>query len=147
MGKNKTPVEYRIGKGTSFMMLLLAAIIDIGTVILSLTGVGVVIDIIIDFISYPFFWLWFKTKRVKMFSKANVGKNLSSIGIESINGLDFLPMFFVGIFLVIGQSKIEDIAEHKEKEKKKATTIRQSKVNQQQKISSSGSNIIRQKRR
>lgn len=149
MKQDVPAVEYRIGTGSAFLMVLFAVVCDTIEAIIAAVGVGLILNRFLTIFEYAILWPWLAVKGVKPMGKRQMKKFISTFGLELIPVVGALPIFTLGVFLIIRSSRKEDLENHLKKAGSAlaSNTIRQSKMSQQQNLPQNNNpKIIREKR-
>lgn len=78
-------------KTTFFLMFGVAAFVDIIGILLTLVGIGLVADSIVNPIAYFGFWLWCAMKGIKLLAKKNIKAVAVTFVLELIPVINLLP--------------------------------------------------------
>ncbi len=115
-------MNYRIGEGKKWLMLIIAVIIDVIEVFTSAT---IVVAVISGVIQYGIMWGMFATSGVKFFGGAKRLRRQITGGIlESIPGIEMLPIYTWNVWTTIEESRREDEAKYESEGNPNPNTIR-----------------------
>lgn len=100
----------RINKFDEILMLAFSVSFDLLEILLLfLFGVGLLLNRFITVIEYFIFSLWFFFKGVNVFGSKSIMKTSSTFLGEMIPALGSLPLFSLGVWMIIKQSQKEDM--------------------------------------
>lgn len=136
-------MNYRIGEGKKWLMLIVAIIIDIIEIVASPT---VVVAIFSGIFQYALMWGMFATSGVKFFGGAKrIRRQITSGVLESIPVVEMLPIYTWSVWKTIEESRQED---RENAAADSTNTLNQNIIRQKNQISdqSQNSNVIRQKK-
>ncbi len=102
-------MKTRIGVFDQTLMLMVAIFFDLLQVfLLFFFGVGLILNRFVTLIEYFIFTLWFFFQGVNIFGSGFFSKSGSTFIGEIIPGLGSLPLFTLGVWMIIKQSQKED---------------------------------------
>lgn len=127
-------ITYRISKSQGYLVMGIAAILDILGIVaiyFDLTGIGAIIEFLITLIVWFAIWLWLKTRKVALLSRKNAKKKVALIVAELIPGIDLVPGYFFTVFLTYRTSRKEDEEEYeknKQEEERRQLILNQGRI-------------------
>lgn len=105
-------VKYRVSGITYAFMVAFAVVCDGIQIILTLTGLLILVADLVTFMAGVGYWLWFKILGVKYASgkkaRTKIITAASSIVVEAVPLLSALPMLTVGVVSMANASRAED---------------------------------------
>lgn len=116
-------MNYRIGEGKKWLMLIVALIIDVIEIFSSVT---IVVALISGVIQYGIMWGMFATSNVKFFGGAKrIRRQITGGILESIPFVEMLPIYTWNVWTTIEESRKEDEAKNETKNNSNPNTIRE----------------------
>lgn len=110
-------MKLRIDTFDQILMLMVAAFFDLIQILLLLFfGIGLILNRLVTIIEYFIFTIWFSFQGVNVFGSGFLNKTSSTFIGEIIPGLGSLPLFTLGIWMIIKQSQKEDREKNNQKE-------------------------------
>jgi hypothetical protein len=136
-------MNYRIGEGKKWFILIIAIIIDAIEIIVSPT---IIVAIFSGILQYTFIWGMFAINGVKFFGTAKkIKRNVVSGVLESIPFIEMLPIFTWNVWKTIEDSREEDrLVFEQEGASQNQNILRQKR--QISEINNKNQNIIRVKK-
>lgn len=135
-------MNYRISEGKKWLMLIVAIIIDAIEVVASPT---IVVAIFSGVIQYAIMWGMFATSGVKFFGGAKrIRRQVTSGILESIPGIEILPIYTWSVWKTIEESRREDEAAQEELNQNNNIIRQRSSLAQNQ--NTKPENVIRSKK-
>jgi len=116
-------MNYRIGEGKKWLMLIIAVLIDIIEIFTTAT---IVVAVFSGIIQYGIMWGMFATSNVKFFGGAKRLRRQITGGIlESIPVIEILPIYTWNVWTTIEESRREDEAKEETEGNYNPNTIRE----------------------
>ncbi|MBP7741612.1 MAG: hypothetical protein KA104_02905 [Candidatus Pacebacteria bacterium] len=110
--------RYRISGVTAGFILCLTILVDLLQIFLTLTVIGSVVSFFIGIVLCIGLWLIFTLHGVKYSGTGGLKKVAASFGtmaLESVPIIDALPFATIGAFIIIRETRKEDIKKQRDK--------------------------------